>query len=368
MEIAILGTRGIPARYGGFETFAEKLALGLSQHGYGVTVFCEREAASAPQTLGRVKLCYVSAPPFGPLRTLIYDCRCLWVARRDFEVVYMLGYGAALFCFIPRLWGNQVWINPDGLEWARTKWGVVARAYFKVMEWLSLRVANHVIADAASIAECLRKRHGGMPPHTIIPYGCEVVDEPPPAQILSGWNLLPKSYFLVVCRLEPENHVFEIMQAFQRSTSHRELIILGNLQKRTRYVEKLLSVQDARIRMLGTIYDGSKLEALRVHAFGYMHGHSVGGTNPSLLEAMGCGSLVFAHDNAFNRETLGNSGLFFSNAQGLTEKIEAAEAGDHDLNLLRERAKHRARTQYQWRDIIDRYVDLIKATATRSFR
>jgi len=365
MEIAILGTRGIPARYGGFETFAEKLAVGLAERGYEVTVFCERDAAEAPPSLGKVKLSYISAPALGPLQTVIYDLKCLWAARRDFQVVYMLGYGAALFCFIPRLWGNQLWINPDGLEWARAKWGLVAKSYFRCMEWISLRVADHLIADAAAIAENLKERHGRLPSHSVIPYGCEVIDVPPPPQILSKWNLEPGSYFLVVCRLEPENHVLEILKAFQQSSSRKELIVLGNVDRRSPYVQKLLAVRDSRIRMLGTIFDQADLAALRFYAFGYMHGHSVGGTNPSLLEAMGCGNLIFAHDNPFNRETLGESGLFFSSAQDLTRKIEEVEACVLATDTLKRETKERARTSYQWNDIIEAYVKLLRLASTR---
>lgn len=361
MTIAVLGSRGIPARYGGFETFAERLAVGLSERGYDVTVFCEGEDTNSPPLFGGVKLSYVSAPAWGPFRTLIFDLRCLWRARRDYDIVYMLGYGAAPFCVIPRLWGNEVWINPDGLEWARAKWGFVARTYFKCMEWFSLRVADHIVADALAIADSLRERHAALPACTVIPYGCEVIDAPPQVQALSKWDLNPGSYFLLVCRLEPENHVFEILKAFSLSDSKSELIVVGNLEPRTPYVTKLLSIHDSRIRIVGAVYCPQELTALRFYAFGYMHGHSVGGTNPSLLEAMGCGNLILAHDNSFNRETLADAGLFFSSVAGLTEIINKVETSDEDLDLLRQKAKERARTQYQWPDVVNRYIALIDA-------
>jgi glycosyltransferase involved in cell wall biosynthesis len=361
MTIAILGSRGIPARYGGFETFAERLAVGLSERGYDVTVFCERQDTTSPPLFGQVKLSYVSAPAWGPLQTLIFDLRCLWRARKDYDIVYMLGYGAALFCVIPRLWGSQVWINPDGLEWARAKWGFVARTYFKCMEWLSLRVADHIVADCFAIANSLRERHASIPACTVIPYGCEIIDVPPQPQTLSKWGLNSGGYFLLVCRLEPENHVFEVLKAFSRSDSKRELVVVGNLEPRTPYVAKLLSIHDSRIRTVGTVYCPQELTALRFYAFGYLHGHSVGGTNPSLLEAMGCGNLILAHDNSFNRETLADTGLFFSSVAGLTQIFDKVETGDEDLNLLRQKAKERARSQYHWPDIVNRYISLIDA-------
>ena len=358
MRLAILGTRGIPARYGGFETFAEKLAVGLCERGFEVTVFCESGGPSAPESFQGVKLRYVSAPCLGPLQTILYDLRCLWAARKGYDVVYMLGYGAAPFCLIPRLWGTEVWINPDGLEWARAKWGFVAKSYFRLMEWRALHAANRIIADAEAIATSLASRHGKLPSCTVIPYGCEVIETPPPAEPLSQWNLVPEGYYLVVCRLEPENHVLEILQAFQRSPSNRQLIVVGNHLTETRYVAQLRALQDPRIRMIGTVYDQCKLTCLRYHSFAYIHGHSVGGTNPSLLEAMGCGNLIFAHDNPFNRETLGSCGFYFANAPALTQAIDRAEEEYTELGRLREASKSRARANYRWPDIISRYVAL----------
>jgi glycosyltransferase involved in cell wall biosynthesis len=360
MRVAILGTRGIPARYGGFETFAEKLAVGLSELGFDVTVFCESGESSAPDVFQGVKLRYVSAPSLGPLQTILYDLRCLWTARKEYDVVYMLGYGAAPFCLIPRLWSTQVWINPDGLEWARAKWGFVAKNYFRLMEWISLHAANRIIADAEAIAASLAGRHGKLLACTVIPYGCEVIETPPPAEPLSEWRLVPDGYYLVVCRLEPENHVLEILQAFQQSNSNRELIIVGNHLTESRYVAQLRAVQDPRIRIIGTVYDQVKLIGLRYHCFAYLHGHSVGGTNPSLLEAMGCGNLIFAHDNPFNRETLGPCGFYFANALKLTQAIDRAEGENNDLAQLKEASKSRARANYHWPDIISRYAALLE--------
>jgi glycosyltransferase involved in cell wall biosynthesis len=360
MKLAILGTRGVPARYGGFETFAERLAVGLCERGFDVTVFCEAGGTFEPSAFQGVKLRYVSAPSLGPLQTILYDLKCLWAARRGYDVVYMLGYGAAPFCVIPRLWGTEVWINPDGLEWARAKWGFVAKNYFHLMEWTSLHVANRIIADAEAIESSLTRRHGKLQACTVIPYGCEVIDTPPPVEPLSEWDLVPDSYYLVVCRLEPENHVLEILQAFQRAHSNKQLIVLGNHFTRTSYVAQLGAVQDPRIRMIGTVYDPAKLTSLRYYSFAYMHGHSVGGTNPSLLEAMGCGNLIFAHDNPFNRETLGSCGYFFANDVDLTEAINLAEREPAELARLREAAISRARTNYRWPDIVSSYAALLE--------
>lgn len=359
LRLAILGTRGIPAQYGGFETFAEKLAIGLTELGHQVTVYCEKSKVTQPTTFQGVELRYRRCPSLGSLRTIIYDLNCLWSARKGYDIVYMLGYGAAPFCVIPRLWGTEVWINPDGLEWARAKWGFIARIYFRLMEWASIRVADRVIADSEAVATSLASRHGELKAYTVIEYGCEVIEAPPPADELSKWNLDPQKYYLVVCRLEPENHVLEIMQAFQRSRSNKQLIVIGNHLAHSPYIEQLKKVIDARIRMIGTVYDPKALTSLRYHSFGYIHGHSVGGTNPSLLEAMGCGNLIFAHDNPFNRATLGSWGLYFANASELTWIFNDAEGEADKMAQLRRGARQRARTSYQWTDIVSRYENLM---------
>jgi glycosyltransferase involved in cell wall biosynthesis len=368
MKIAILGTRGIPARYGGFETFAEKLAAGLAARGIDVTVFCEAGEMNAREKYLGARLQYISAPSLGPLQTILYDLKCLWAARKGYDVVYMLGYGVAPFCIVPRLWGTEVWINPDGLEWARAKWGWVARCYFRLMEWSTIYAANRIIADAEAIAVHLAKRHGQLKHCSVIRYGCEVIDSPPPSEPLAEWRLQPRSYYLIVCRLEPENHIKEIMQGFQRSGSNREMIVVGNHQADTRYVRELRELKDARIRMIGTVYDPEKLISLRYHAFAYMHGHSVGGTNPSLLEAMGCGNLVFAHDNPFNRETLGPSGFYFANADELKAAIHAAEANEGELEPRRVTSQKRAGADYRWADIVSQYMALLELVTAPSKR
>ena len=368
MRLAILGTRGIPAQYGGFETFAERLAVGLRERGFDVTVYCESGESHAPESFQGVRLRYVSAPAFGSLQTLLYDMRCLWDARKGYDVVYMLGYGAAFFCLIPRFWGTCVWINPDGLEWARTKWGFIAKSYFRIMEWASLHTANRIVADSEAIAASLADRHGQLPACTVIPYGCEVIETPPSAESLSEWSLVPQGYYIVVCRLEPENHVLEILLAFQRSRSKRQLIVIGDHRKKTRYVGRLLAVKDPRIRMIGTVYDQCKLTCLRYFSFAYLHGHSVGGTNPSLLEAMGCGNLIIAHDNPFNRASLGPCGFYFADIADLAETFDHVEQDGAELSCLKEASRSRASTDYRWPEIISKYVTLLELEKTETAR
>ncbi|MFZ2951166.1 MAG: DUF1972 domain-containing protein, partial [Desulfuromonadaceae bacterium] len=215
MRLAILGTRGIPARYGGFETFAEELALRLVAQGIEVTVYCEAETVEQTAKYRGIRLVHVPSTKCGPLTTIVFDLRCLWHARSSYDVVYMLGYGATPFCLLPRFWGTRVWLNVDGIEWARAKWNTGARLYFKLMEWLSTWIPDRIIADADGIRTHLETRHHLLSPCSVIPYGAPVVNMPPDPSLLDMWDLTPDSYYLVVARMEPENHIREIIEGYR---------------------------------------------------------------------------------------------------------------------------------------------------------
>lgn len=205
MKLAILGSRGIPAKYGGFETFAEELSVRLVKLGVEVTVYCEAGEGEQPAMYRGVHLVYLPAPGLGPLTTIIFDLLCLWHARKAFDAVYMLGYGTSIFCFIPRLCGSTVFINMDGVEWARSKWRPPAKLWFKVMEAAAMWTPNRLIADAQGILRHLQSRHNHLPPVSVISYGAPVLEEAPATNLLDGLQLTAGNYYLVVCRLEPEN-------------------------------------------------------------------------------------------------------------------------------------------------------------------
>ena len=362
MKLAILGARGIPARYGGFETFAEQIAVRLVERGHEITVFCEATENALEEHKG-VKLRYVLARNFGPLTTIAYDAACLWQTRSSFDVIYMLGYGSSAFCWLPRLWGTEVWINMDGLEWARSKWGAVARFYFRCAEKIAMRTANRIVADAAAIEANLASRHKRMPPCDVIPYGCELLDNAR-VEELAPLGLTARSYYLVVCRFEPENHVREIVEGFLASKSHAKLVLVGDDKRTSKYVQLLRRYVDERLVFAGAIYDKAKIQALRYFCRAYLHGHSVGGTNPSLLEAMGCGNVVIAHDNPFNREVLGPSALFFSGPCEVATAIDAVDLGAMDLAALKSAVIHRVGQYYTWDRITDHYCELLSLVSS----
>jgi glycosyltransferase involved in cell wall biosynthesis len=364
MRLAILGARGIPARYGGFETFAEQLAVRLVERGHEVTVFCEASTEQADGEYKGAKLHRVRAYALGPLSTIAYDARCLWQARSAFDVIYMLGYGSSALCWVPRIWGVQVWINMDGLEWARGKWGTFARWYLRLAEAIAMRTPDRIIADSAAIKANLQSRHRQLPPCDVIPYGCEIV---PAARLeeLRSFGLEAGAYYLVVCRFEPENLVREIVEGFLNSDTRARLVLVGDNTRKSAYVASLAKYKSDRLLFTGAVYDQPRIQALRYFCRAYLHGHSVGGTNPSLLEAMGCGNVVIASDNPFNREVLGDTGLFFADSAAVTACIHAIDAAP-DLVRFKHGVLERVKRFYTWDRITDYYCELISMVASES--
>ncbi|HLH08231.1 MAG TPA: DUF1972 domain-containing protein [Terriglobales bacterium] len=361
MKLAILGSRGIPARYGGFETFAEELATRLVRRGHSVTVFCELSQHN-PTSYRGVQLEYVKASPWGALSTIRFDLTSLWRVRKGFDFVYMLGYGASFFCWLPRLYGTQLWINMDGLEWTRTKWNAIARLYLRASEAIATLTPNRIIADASAMKANLESRYSRLPICDVIPYGAEIPTQFD-VECLTEFEVSKGEYYLVVCRLEPENHISEIVEGFAQSGIARSLIVVGDRNTPTSYVRNLLRHESSRIRFVGTVYDKLKLASMRRYCRAYIHGHSVGGTNPSLLEAMACGNVVLAHDNIFNREVLGDSGLFFQSSQELSKQLIALDGGSVSDDVHRVRNADRARTLYNWERITDAYCELMRISS-----
>lgn len=364
LRVAVLGTKGIPANYGGFETFAEQLAVRLVARGHQVTVYAEADGPAPEDTFHEgVRVRFRRRPHWGPASVLAYDCASLWDARHGYDLVYMLGYGAAWACWWPRVFGTPVWINVDGLEWARSKWGRAARAYLRCMEWLATKTATRLIADAEAIAQRVRVVYPRSAPTSFIAYGAEEVRlDDVDVGALSAWGLTPGGYLLVVARPEPENHVLEIIQGYLLHGGPLPLVIVGNVTDATPYQRQLQALASDRVRLVGGVYDAPKLHSLRVHAAAYLHGHSVGGTNPSLLEALACGSLVIAHDNPFNREVAQGVADYFQTPAQLAECLQRRAARSHeDVARLRQGARDIVASRYTWDGITTAYEQLMRA-------
>ncbi len=370
LKVALLGTRGIPAAYGGFETFAQQLAVRLVQRGHQVTVYAEADRPGLPDTwFEGVRVRHIPRPRWGAASVIGYDCRCLHDARHGHDLLYMLGYGAAWACWWSRtVFRQKIWLNVDGLEWARSKWGRLARTYLRAMEWVSSWAPTRVLADAQAIADRYRSLYPRGVPCSFIAYGAQLPEHPAQqVQDLSSWGLHAGAYVLVVARPEPENHVLEILEGHARWAGDWPLVVVGDVQPVTAYQKRLLALAGDRVRLLGGIYDAGQLTALRLGAACHVHGHSVGGTNPSLLEALACGNVVIAHDNPFNREVARDAAEYFQTEGQLADALARVRALAPDARAaLAARGRGIVARHYGWEQITDQYEALMRAECART--
>ncbi|MCX8082200.1 MAG: DUF1972 domain-containing protein [bacterium] len=354
MKVAIVGTRGIPARYGGFETCAEELSLGLIKKGHRVLVSCRRYLyPEKPALYKEVELCYPFSIPgkitdtfshtfFSILRVLIWSP----------DVILIFNSANSPLAIIPVIFRKKVIINVDGLEWKRAKWGKIAKIYYKFSELFSSFIADVVVSDAKAIQEYYLRKYRRE--SIYIPYGAPEIESRNP-EILERYGLKPYGYFFIGSRLEPENHQDIAVEAFQQVKTEKFLVIAGGANWNSPYVKKLKMVKDSRIKLLGPIYIQNHIEELHVNAYAYIHGNEVGGTNPALLKAMGSSNCIIAFDVPFNREVLGDAGLYFKDADELKKCIVFLLEHKEVVNNFRQKARERAKKFYRWEDVIDRY-------------
>lgn len=355
-RLALLGSRGIPARYGGFETFAQELSTGLVARGFEVTVFTDGREPPGPAEFRGVRLERVPVPFGGALGTLWYDLASLWRSRARFEVVLMLGYGAGGFLWLARGGRTRVWVAMDGREWRRKKWGALARTWLRTMERLALHQADRLVFDSAAVRAEVCGKDVPEERVTVLEYGARL-DPASDPQALAAAGLVPRGYHLLVARIEPENHVLEIVRAHGRADVAGELVVVGDVERAGAYGRACRAAGAQRVRFLGALYEPVSLHTLRANARACLHGHSVGGTNPALLEAMAAAVPVLAHDNPYNREVLGEDGLWFADEDALVEGLRALERESGD-SLAARGARLRARiaARYTWERIVQGYA------------
>jgi glycosyltransferase involved in cell wall biosynthesis len=369
-SLAIMGIRGVPAAHGGFETFAARLAPWLVANGWKVTVYCEEPARCATyesEWLG-VRRVHIGCGPDSAVNSVRFDWACISHLLRDKQraaLVLTLGYNTALFGLRLRAAGITHAINMDGIEWARSKWGPFAKAWLYLNDWGGCLGASHLLADHPEIARHLQTR---VSPSRIsmIPYGADALDAADPAP-LAALGVQPGAFMTLIARPEPENSVLEMVRAFSARPRGCKLVVLGRMvPDRVPYHAKVLAAGGAEVVFAGARYDAGTVMALRRHGLAYLHGHRVGGTNPSLLEAMGAGNAVIAHANRFNRWVVRGGALYFSDTASCIAAIDRLLAEPALRERLGRANRDAAMRRFSWPLVLSQYEVTMAALHARA--
>lgn len=367
LRIAMVGTRGVPASYGGFETAIEEIGSRLAAKGHQVIVYCRHARGVQLSTFKGMRLVHLPAVRFKAIETLSHTALSVLhlVTRRRPHVAFLFNAANAPFLPILRAARVPTAVHVDGLEWKRGKWGRNGRRYYRKAEEAAVRWGDALIADAAGIADYYREEFGAQT--ELLAYGAEIQPEPA-SDRLAEFELQPGCYHLVVARFEPENHVDVIVEGFAASSGVFPLVVVGSAPYSAAYTDRInaIGASDPRIRMVGGVWDQQQLDQLYGNALLYLHGHSVGGTNPSLLRAMGAGTSVAAWDVNFNREVLGDGVDFFGTSDDARRIIENAEADPAKQARSGDLLRSRAARLYDWDVVTSGYEDLARRLAEGS--
>ncbi len=363
MKIAFIGSRGIPANYGGFETFVEEVVGGLSQnHGFQIRVVGDihqkKQLNSVSEYKGVDILYSKYSKPNQTIRFYLDSMIKVW----DADVIYSCGVGNAFFLFIPYLFRKKFVTNPDGIGWKRLKWSNSGRKILKFMFYLSAKLSPNIVADSVGVEEVFKKEFNRTKKIATIEYGAFLnttcgLKNTEVTNVLEKYSLQSNKYHLIVSRLEPENNVDMIIDGYLKSEACLRLVIVGNLME-TDYVRTLTKHNDENIVFLGGIYNKFELEVVRSNALSYFHGHSVGGTNPSLLEAMASKNICACHDNGFNRGVVGEFGFYFTTKNDVPDIFYNIE--QNDFPEYREGVYQKVKDYFNWGNIVKLYANYFK--------
>lgn len=362
----ILGVRGIPAAHGGFETFAEQLSLYLVAKGWQVTVYCQEEGSGEvyeSEWCG-VHRIHIPVSRQGALSTIIFDWQAARhamqnVNKKQPSVCLTLGYNTAIFNLWQRL-GRQVNLfNMDGLEWRRDKWNMPERVWLWLNERFGCWLGQHLIADHPCIKDHLATR---VPASkiTMIPYGAHHITSAN-VELLVPFNLAAGEYSVIIARPEPENSILEMVQAFSRKQRDHTLMVLGKFEDDNVFHQQVLAAASREVKFVGAIYDTEVVGALRFFCRFYLHGHKVGGTNPSLVEALGAGNAVIAHKNKFNRWVAGDGAAYFENSAECARLFDILLEDDVVLAQMRTASRLRFSANFTWPQVLAEYELLLES-------
>lgn len=379
-HVFIIGSKGIPAKYGGFETFVEKLTEKQISKQIKYHVSCLSQDNNEFEHNG-ARCFNINVPNIGPAKAVYYDIfairECIrYIRENNLEnpIVYVLA--CRIGPFIGRYkkqlkeLGGTLFVNPDGHEWKRGKWNVAIRNYWKISEKLMVKHSDLLVCDSKNIEKYIQEDYKQHNPNTTyIAYGADVENSKltDDDSKLINWykekGIKSKEYYLVVGRFVPENNYETMITEFMRSNTKKDFVIITNVEK-NKFYDKLKAKtgfdRDDRIRFVGTVYDQELLKKIRENAYGYFHGHEVGGTNPSLLEALASTDLNLLLDVGFNREVAEDGAVYFNkdfmNLAKLIDRLEKIK--NKDIKKIGMKAKNRIKSEYTWTEIIDKYEDL----------
>ena len=364
--VRMLGTRGVPAAHGGFETAVDNISRHLVTHGWRVVVYCQvagvpgrRLGGPVTEDVWRgVERVLVPALGDGVASTVRFDVRATRHAARERDLCVTFGYNTALLNVWQRLHRQPLLFNMDGIEWKRERWGPAKRAAFYAQERVACRIADHLIADHPVIADHLATRTRRDRISTIA-YGAPVITEAPVGPV-EDVGLTPGGFSTVICRPVAENNLLEIVTAFSRRRRDHVLVVLGDLDPADPYHARVRDAAGPEVLLAGAVYDPTAIGALRFHSRLYVHGHTVGGTNPSLVEALGAGNPVLAHDNPYNRWVAGPEQRYFRTADDLADHLDALLDDPDGLARMGRAARDRHAAEFTWDVVAGQYEQLLR--------
>ena len=365
MKIAFIGTKGMNvgnSAFGGFETVVTELAPRLVAAGHTITIYCRKNlytTETLPTEIRGVHLKFVGSIETKNLGTMSNSLISILHAIRDrIDAVLLFNLGLGIFVPLLQLFGIKVITHLDGIEWERGKWGPLAKSIFQIGAFLNVKLADQLIADAEEIQRIYSVKFHRRP--VMIPYGAEIRNDLDP-QMIQRFGLCPNSYYLLATRFVPENNPLFIIQNYLRSQSQKPLVVLGRNYYKSEYEAEIRKINDARVLFLGHIADRKSLYEFYRYSYCYVHGHSVGGTNPTLLEALANSCCVLALNTPFNREMLANGeyGRFFDlDADGFVRLFDFLDTHPEIVAAFKEHALKRIVTYYNWDDVTKGYLKL----------
>jgi len=358
LRVAFFGSRGIPHTYGGAEAFLEELAPRLASRGHDVIVYCRSSLfAEKPRVYRGVRLIYLPSIETKILGTPTHTLLCMFdVMFRKTDVFLVINIVNGLHCLLPKILGKAFAINVDGLDWKRGKWGRLARKYFY---WNAKHIGklcpDGVITDATEMQRIYWDEFRTK--SACIAYGANIERSDKP-EVLREYGLEPYKYYLIASRMVPENNPDLIIKAFEKLRSDKVLAVAGGVNYKSDFVAALQQTRDPRIKFLGHVGNQEHVKELHCNAYAYVHGHSLGGTNPSLVKALGYGNCIVALNTPFNSEVLQQYGIMFErDVEDLRARLQYVEDNPDFVAQYREHAPQRIREAYTWEHITDQYEE-----------